>query len=190
MMMHAPLLQDFDQFEQAEQDSQTPSVDFEAGYTKGVEEGFAQAQLDATLMTASAAQAIADMAFGYVEARAHFLALLEPLFESLTAHLLPKIARETLPAHIAEALKLTALSDVAGPVEIAIHPENIARLDDLMRSNAGFPIHLCADPALGLGQAQIFRPSGDGTALDVDGVVHEIITSLAALFDESDERIA
>ena len=77
MKMHAPQFQDFEAVNPAADQTDLRSADFDVGFEEGVAEGRRLAVEEDALMTAAAAQSLVDMQFGYAEARAHFVALLE-----------------------------------------------------------------------------------------------------------------
>ena len=190
MKMHAPQFQDFEAVNPAEDQTALHTADFDAGFEEGVAEGRRLAVKEDALLTSAAAQSLVDMQFGYAEARAHFVALLEPLFKEMVTNLLPEIAQESLPAKVAAALQSVALRDVSAPVEIAVHPDNVAALSRLIARESGPPIQIKAAPDLALTQAQLCTPTGGGTHLDINHVVTEMSAALAALFDPENQRIA
>lgn len=190
MKMHAPQFQDFESVDPTASPGDARSPTFEAGFAEGLAEGRRLAIEEDALLTAVATQSLVDMQFGYAEARAHFVALLEPLFTELVTNLLPEIALRSLAANVASTLQSAAFRDVAAPVQILVHPDNVAALSRLAMAEASPPIQITAAPDLALTQAQICTAQGGGTHLDVNHVVAEITDALAALFDPENQRIA
>jgi flagellar assembly protein FliH len=131
-------------------------------------------------------QGLADIAFGYAEARQHILASLHPLFSVMIDRLLPETAAAALVPHIVAQLDACAAADSTGPVEILASPDNVARLAPALAAATTVPWQLTEDPTLGPVELRWKTPQVE-SGLDLEGVLIGIRGALAAV-TESNQR--
>ena len=168
-------------------ESDGPSPDWTAGHLAGFTEGRALAVEEQGQFSAEIVQSLADMSFGYTEARGHLLLSLRPLFAVLMDRFLPALVREGFAAQLSDQLREVAANDLMTPIDLCVHPENIAGLKDVIRQ-AGMPINLRGDPKLGRGQAQFSSPEVQ-TMLDLDEMLDAARAVLSAIFDVQESGI-
>jgi hypothetical protein len=157
-----------------------PSADWQAGHARGLAEAAESDARRRALAEEAAIAALSDLTFTWAEARAAVLAALIPFFRALADRLIPDLAGEAFPLHLAEALGRAAAADVAAAPELHLSPEDILRVSTLLASLP--PIRVTPDPALAPGQARIGHGAGQ-TVLDTPALVaalHDII----AAFDD------
>ncbi len=187
-MARAPLLEDFDDVLTREDEPPSgPSADFLAGQAEGYAAGQAAAEADAGRLRAEIAQAFADMSFGYAEARRHVLTALQPLFAAVIDGFLPDLARAALVPQLRTLLMAAAEADGAQPVEIILHPSQIAAVAAALDGQGGVPLTLRGDPTLGPGQAFLATATQE-TALDLDAMRDAMRDVLAAISDDLQPR--
>jgi flagellar M-ring protein FliF len=127
-----------------------PSPDYLEGHTAGAAAAREAIEAEQGLLTADIVQALADISFGYVEARTHVLASLHPLFGAVMGVLLPDLARAALVPHLRELLEAAAASDSALPVDILVNPVHAKTVAAaLAGAQSIMPFTVRADPQLG-----------------------------------------
>jgi len=185
-MMHMTLLESFDSPDNA-MESAGPSPDWATGHLVGLAEGRALALSEQGRLSSDIVQSLADMSFGYAEARRHLLLSLRPLFMVLMDKFLPALVSDGLATQIVDLLQRTATEDLLTPIELHVHPDHVAGLQDLIRQ-AAMPITLRGDPRLGLGQAQMSSTDGE-TLLDLDELLGATRGALSAIFFTPEQRV-
>ena len=160
-----------------------PSPDWRAGHAQGLAEAAESDARRRALAEEAAIAALSDLAFTWAEARVAVLAALAPLFRGIAERLLPELAGEAFPLHLAEALMRAAAVDVATAPELQLSPEDAVRITPLLASAP--PIRVTTDPALAPGQARIGRGAGD-TVLDTPALLSAFREIIAAFDDAAD----
>ncbi|WP_095587902.1 flagellar biosynthesis protein [Actibacterium ureilyticum] len=134
---------------------ETPDAGYEDGYRAGWDDAVAAAEQDQSRVTEDLAKSLADISFGYTEARSHVLNCLAPVLSAMAEKLLPEAAH----AHFAETV-LAAAEQIAAratdhPVELAVAPDARVALEAVMPETLPFAIDIVEDPHLGPGQARM-----------------------------------
>ncbi len=189
-MGRLPLLEcfDSDQPQMMSQADPGPSADWLDGHACGLEAGRSLAATAQTAVSAEISQTLADMSFGYTEARLQLLQSLRPLFRAIIGHVLPGIAETAQATHLIDLLNAAAALDSAVPIELTVHPSRITGLTALLPYAVGLPIMLVADPGIGQDQA-VLRSGRVETALDVGAMIDGARAALGAIFETADERV-
>lgn len=188
-MSRMPLLEDFALADPAADADAGPSRDWLDGHGQGFAAGqAAQIALQAGL-SAEIAQTLADMGFGYAEARTHLLHALKPLFAVLIGRVLPDLAEASHAGHLVELLRSAAAQDSAAPLELSVHPGRMAALSALLPFAVGLPVILVADPAVDPHGAVLTGTRGE-TVLDIAAVLAAANRAIAAIFESDDERVS
>jgi hypothetical protein len=164
-----------------------PGPDWLDGHAQGMVEGRARVLAEQATLSAEMGQTLADMAFGYAEARAHILHGLTPLFRLLIGKLLPHLSGAAMSSHVIGLLTDAAAQDSAQPMELSVHPARIAALTELLPYAVGLPVVLVADPGIGIDQA-VLRSGQSETALDVGAVIAGAQAAFEAIFVGKTER--
>lgn len=160
-----------------------PTADFAAGRAEGYENGLQEAALRQDALSNELVQTIADMSFGYAEARLQLLRSLGPLFETIIERLIPETIATAFPAHIAAQLNAAAKVDTAAPLTLTVHPDQIAAVSKILPVSMDMALTIDSDPNLSPNAAWIASPHME-TALDLDGLVVDLSSTLSTLFDE------
>lgn len=160
-----------------------PTPEWRAGHAQGLAEAAESDARRRALAEEAAITALSDLAFTWAEARAAVLSALAPLFRGIAERLLPELAGEAFPLHLAEALMRAAAVDVATAPELQLSPEDAVRITPLLASAP--PIRVTTDPALAPGQARIGRGAGD-TVLDTPALLSAFREIIAAFDDAAD----
>ena len=189
-MGRVPVLECFDlaQFPETAAGDAAPNPDWLDGHGVGLAEGRALALAEQAALSAEIAQSFADMAFGYVEARAHVLQGLKPLFGALISRVLPQLTEVAMASHLTSLLHDTATLDSALPMELSVHPGRIDALTALLPYAVGLPIMLVADPGIGVDQAVLLSGRAE-TSLDIGALITGVQVAFEAIFETTEERV-
>lgn len=164
-------------FEDALTDETYPRTAFDDAYQQGFDAGRAAAEMDSATLGSALVQAINDIDFTYTEARAQLLKSLGPLFETLTATVLPHCVKTGFAGRLAEELGRAAAADTHSPIRIHIHPDQQIAVQ-LATEHLEVEVH--ADPALGPHAAWIERGNTE-TQLELDRLLDRINEALGAI---------
>ncbi|MBI1417353.1 MAG: hypothetical protein GC146_09035 [Limimaricola sp.] len=166
-----------------------PSPEYLAGHAAGLADAAAAQAAQQAGLTEAALRLLNDLAFTHAEARGHVMAALRPLFAAIASRLLPEMAHVVLGAHLAEGLGRAAAAASEVPLVLHLHPDTASRLAPLLDEVEGLRLVLRPDP--GLDPLQARWATGDGeTELDLDALVNEIRTVLAAIHPPSEGETA
>ena len=134
---------------------------FDAGYKAGWEDS-AKAQTNSAQNAAvDVVQSLQDMSFTHRDAYLKLNAAMRPLLEKIVDSLLPLAARDMLGVHLVDQLGAMMDAHAEQSIEIAIHPDNIDRVSELLADVTHVPFALVAEPTLGAGQAYMRAASGE-----------------------------
>lgn len=162
---------------------------FEEGYRAGWDDAVAAAQKQQSSVTDDLAKTLADISFGFNEARNHVLNSLAPVLTTMAEKLLPEAAR----AHFAETV-LAAARDIAEsasdqPVELAVAAESREAIERVFPDDLPFAIEIIEDPMLGPGQAQL-RAADMEKVLDIAAAENAIRNAVSDFLTiQSEERL-
>jgi flagellar assembly protein FliH len=176
-MGRMPELEDFDPPAAA---PAGPGAEWLAGYEAGVADGRAQERLEQGAIAAETAQAIADLGFGFAEARAHVMAALGPLFAVLVERLVPDLLRDSFGPRILDHLARAARADAAQPLVLRVGEDDAPALARLVAAQSAVAVTVRPDPRLGAGQAVIEGDASGDTSLDLAALERDITEALAA----------
>ena len=165
--------------ESFDDDTSGPRQIQSAEYQKGLEDGVARAQLESTAQQAKAlsdiSASLADMAFGYAEARSELLNQIRPVIAQISEAVLPALAQETFSTHLIETLENAFARTTDQTAEISVAPDMVSVLSD---ADLGFePV---PDPTLTLGQARL-QGGGTHIMIDLPSLVSDLQKALLGL---------
>lgn len=128
------------------------SADYKRGFADGEQKGDAsRAALQAESIQAIAST-LADMAFGFEEARLHVIKRLQPILAQVAEAALPHIIHNTFGAHLTDVIDAQVKEAATAPIEIAVAPDIVPVIADATQNR---PFTFVADPTLRAGQALI-----------------------------------
>ena len=156
---------------------------FEKGYKAGWDDATKAYADGREKQVAETAQTLQDMSFTYHEAYGKLSLAMQPLVSKIVTSLLPKVARETLGAHIRAELETLLKSQADGALEIAVHPGFGAALETALQGHVPTPFAIREDGSLTAGQA-IVRVGRAERAIDLDALQTEISEAVTAFFDQ------
>lgn len=127
-----------------------------ADYQEGYEAGRAdlQAELDALDARAlsDVAQTMADIEFGYIEARQAVLTALGPLMAAIVETILPTLSAEALKPQLVQAISEAADRATTTGISVALSPKDAEKLDDLTLDQT---VQISTDRTLRPGTARV-----------------------------------
>jgi flagellar assembly protein FliH len=135
------------------------------------------------------AQSLQDLSFTYHEVHAQILSNLGPLFEEILQKMLPRLARETLGAHVADQLASMARDMGTVQIEIAVAPGTAGQVSQLVNgSGARLPITVVEDSDVPEGRADM-RLGAKEVSIDLSDVIVQISEAVrAALQGQTEMR--
>lgn len=155
---------------------------FERGYKDGWDdasksnaEGQSQIQVDL-------ARTLEDIAFTHAQARAEVIKQLKPVMTAVLEHLLKPALNDTLIAQILEEIASVEAMQTDRPVEIAVAPENLTKLQVMTKAQAHLAARFVADPTIGSGQA-FLRMGETEQNIDLQQAMRDIATIVEDFFE-------
>ena len=161
---------------------------FENGYQAGWEDAVKAQAKDAGTAAAGIAQNLQDMSFTHREAYLKLSAAMKPLLMLMVNRLLPPLAQKMVGAHILEQLVDLMDAQAENAIEIAVCPDNLDDLQEMLSDMARVPFTLSPDPILDTGQAYL-RVGGAEQEINLNAVLSGISEALDAFFEQTKEEI-
>ncbi|NCQ24507.1 MAG: flagellar biosynthesis protein [Rhodobacteraceae bacterium CG17_big_fil_post_rev_8_21_14_2_50_63_15] len=157
---------------------------FEKGYQAGWDDSMKSQTEDARRITADLAQNLQDLHFTYEEAFASVLAALRPLFEQVTATVLPRLSAATLGQRLIEILHDLARKHGRQPIQIVGAPADILALESILTDLGDPSVDLTEDDTLVSGQ--IYLRFGEAEQqIDMQDVLQGIDDAISGFFEQN-----
>ncbi|WP_106746723.1 hypothetical protein [Yoonia maritima] len=182
-MTHVLSLESFDD---SETDPKRPNPDFQSGFEQGFDVATERARDDETALKEQLVHAIADIEFGFEEARAQLLQSFGPLLSAISSQLLPAMVAASFGPALIDAVKLAVETSTSGGPTLFVHPIQRRAIEQLCEDQK-LTIHISDDRTLSVNSAWI-DCTGKETFLDADSLIAQINDTLSAL-THSDNRI-
>lgn len=163
------------------------SDDWHEGHAVGLQDAQIAANEDAGRLKGELVQTLADMQFGYVEAKAEILSQLGPLFDALIVGFLPRLSVASLVPRLREELTEIVAQTVEEPLQLTVAPLHIVAVSDLLSEMPDLPFTARADPSLGTSQAIVSGMKRD-QIIDLDGLLEMAQKTLSAVAEVTEER--
>lgn len=163
-----------------------PSPDFQSGYEQGFDAATELASADATALKEQLVHAIADIEFGFEEARAELLHSFRPLLSAISNQLLPAMVAASFGPALFDAVKLAVETGTSGGPTLFVHPTQRQAIEQLF-ADQKLAIRISDDNTLSENSAWIDCVEKE-TFLDADSLIAQIKDTLSAL-THSDNRI-
>ena len=132
-----------------------PGDGFEEGYKAGWDDAVSAQEKSRTSIGSELARNLQDLSFTYHDAHAAMLRQVEPLFAEIIGKVLPDFARQSLAPMVAEHLAAIADRMSGAEVILSVHPDDRARVEDLLDRDFGFPVKVSTSGDLVEGQAML-----------------------------------
>lgn len=167
----------------AETGSEVTLQSFEDGYKAGFDDAMAAAANDTSKIGTELARNLQDLSFTYQEAHGAMVREVRPLLEHMVESVLPSFARKSLAPMVAE--QLAELADTMGEAtaELRIHPEDRAKLDDMLDQDFGFPVACRDDEELIPGQVMM-RFKSNEREINLPEALENISSSIEGFYAE------
>lgn len=159
---------------------------FDKGYRAGWDDAIKAKSEESAEFSTDFAQTLQDLSFTYHDVHAQVLSNLAPLFEQILDKILPRLARDTLGAQIADQLTSLAREIGTATVEIAVAPGYADQVMHCINEAATtLPISVSEDPSLAEGQAQL-KFGRREVSVDLADVATQITEAVhAMLYDKT-----
>ncbi len=184
MTQLSQILEPFD----ASIDTETgPSEDYTAGFADGLAEAERRFQDSQSALSEELVSVIADWDFGFVEARAHLIAGLRPLFDAISRQLVPQLAKDTLWAHVATAL-LTEAEQCEGQITLYLNGQIAAQVAPLIADKTNLPLECREDPTLSKMSARWSSTTGE-QFFDLTPLCTQVSEALSAILEAGERKM-
>lgn len=154
-----------------------------ADFKLGFEAGLAEAKASDTAALGNATQAIsttlADMTFGYTEARVLLLERIRPLLAQVAEVMLPQIAQDSFAAHLVDVLFADFNAATEAPIQISLGPTAIDHISTALSDTSDNYVFV-VDPTLVEGQA-LLKNADTQTMIDLPALTLALQTALNGL---------
>jgi flagellar biosynthesis/type III secretory pathway protein FliH len=157
---------------------------FESGYRAGWDDAMTAQSEEQNRLRVDLARNLQALSFTYFEARGHVIRALGPLLREMAGRVMPAIARETLPALVAEALEAHAETAAARAMTLVVNPSNRAAVENAV-ADSPLPLTLVDEPSLGDGQVYL-RFDDTEERIDIDAALAAIASAVADYLSTQD----
>mmetsp|Transcript_22361 Transcript_22361/g.35780 ORF Transcript_22361/g.35780 Transcript_22361/m.35780 type:complete len:201 (-) Transcript_22361:1361-1963(-) len=155
---------------------------FENGYQAGWEDAV-KAQTDTGgHISAALAASLQDASFEYHEVRSSLTGAVQTILAEVLNSVLPKIAQDSLGAHIREQVVVMCQGALDKSIEISVAPQSESAVQSLLADDLGQPFVLTTDPLLTPAQA-VLRLGADEREIDLGRLVDGINASVSTFFE-------
>ncbi|MCR9108396.1 MAG: ABC transporter ATP-binding protein [Rhodobacteraceae bacterium] len=160
---------------------------FEKGYRAGWDDAIEAKGEEGDVISDGILRALQDMSFTYHEVHAQVLSNLGPLFDEILQKTLPRIARDSLGAHVADQLAALARDVGTVQIEIAVAPGASEQVSQLVNgAAASLPVTVCEAPDVPEGRADL-RLGRKELTVDLNTVTEQIADAVhAVLYDPAE----
>ncbi|MDC0116170.1 hypothetical protein OAH97_01675 [Octadecabacter sp.] len=158
------------------------SAEFKLGFEAGQAEALESNAAALTHATEAISATLADMAFGYTEARVMLLNRVRPLLAQVADVVLPQIAQDSFAAHLVEVLFADFETATTEPIRITLNPIAIKHVSSAL-SEVAENFVFVADTALTDGQA-LLENAGTEIMIDLPALslaLHNALNGLETL---------
>lgn len=157
---------------------------FDAGYRAGWDDAAKAQAKNADSAVIDVAQNIQDMSFTHHEAYLKLSAAMHPLLTQIMGKLLPRSAQKLVGLHLVDQLRQLMDGHAQGAIEIAVAPDNLTQLQELLQNSVTVPFSVAPDPSLGAGQAYLRSSKGE-QEINLDAVIAGMSDAIDAFYDQT-----
>ncbi len=150
---------------------------FDTGYRAGWDDAMTAQTEEQNHLRVDLARNLQALSFTYFEARSHVIRALAPLLREMAGRVMPAIARQTLPALVAETLEAHAEAAAARPMTLVVNPANRAAVEKALEDSP-LPLSLVEEPSLGDGQVYL-RFDETEERIDIDAALTAIAQAVS-----------
>jgi len=160
---------------------------FEDGYQAGWEDAVKAHEDAKDRIATDFAQNLQDMSFTFHEAFAKLSLAMKPLLSQIVTKVLPELSDKSIAAHVLDQMtELMAVRSV-NAIEIAVAPENLDALTEILRGQTNIPFEVKAESALGEGQVYL-RVNADEREVNFGAITAGMSDALDAYFQQIEQE--
>tara|TARA_R110002074_G_scaffold35840_3_gene97633 strand:+ start:10980 stop:11579 length:600 start_codon:yes stop_codon:yes gene_type:complete len=160
---------------------------FDDGYQAGWEDAVKAHEDARDRVAADFAQNLQDMSFTFHEAFAKLGLAMKPMLSQIVTTVLPETTNKTLAAHVLAQMCDLMSEQSENAIEIAVSPENLNALTEMLSDTTNIPFTIKAEPALGEGQVYL-RANTQEREINLDAVTRGISDALDAFFQQIEQE--
>lgn len=158
-------------------------AELEQAYADGVAAGRAAAEAERAMVDQSLASQLEAHAFTFAEARRDTFQQLEPLMQAIAAQLVPRLAKASLTARLAETLLAFAEDSVDAALTVRVHPDHKEAITQALVSHDMTHVTCSADPGLRQ-DALEFGNNRFEAVIDLEAMIAEFTAAVAGFSDQ------
>jgi flagellar biosynthesis/type III secretory pathway protein FliH len=161
---------------------------FEEGYGAGWDDAIKAQHDSGKLLVDTVQQSLIEARLVREDALQAFISATRPLLDGLVRKVLPALAEQTLPHHVAGLLS-RAIEEAADlPLEIRVAEDQHAAVARLLEDRMPETARLVADPDLAAGQACCALGQSE-KQIDLPGLLAEITDAVEAFYNSIQEEV-
>ncbi|MGJ8616822.1 MAG: hypothetical protein ACSHWS_08250 [Sulfitobacter sp.] len=160
---------------------------FEDGYQAGWEDAVKAHEDAKDRIATDFAQNLQDMSFTFHEAFAKLGLAMKPLLSQIVTKVLPELSDKSIAAHVLAQMTELMAERSENAIEIAVAPENLNALKEILRGQTNIPFEVKAEPALGEGQVYL-RVNTDEREINLEAVTAGMSDALDAFFQQIEQE--
>lgn len=163
---------------------------FDKGYRAGWDDAIKAKSEEGNAVSDGILRALQNMSFTYHEVHAQVFSNLGPLFDEILQKTLPRVALDSLGAHIADQLAALACDVGTVQIEIAVAPGASGQVVLLVNgTSSSLPITVVESPDVPDGRADL-RLGRKEFTVDLNAVTEQIAEAVHAVLYDSAETSA
>lgn len=153
---------------------------YEQGYGAGWQDALDQMRDEDALRRAATFEAVQALSFTYAEARAMVDSQLATVIADLLAQIVPDACALSLPARVAQELRVLLARDASAPLQVLCAPDSVPLLSPLLADlPAGARVALVAEPSFTAAQVSV-QGQGQRRCIDLSSVTETLRAALSA----------
>lgn len=161
---------------------------FDSGYQAGWEDALKAQETTAEQAAVGIAQNLQDISFTHREAYLKLSKAMKPLLSQIVGKLLPQVAQRMVGLHILDQISELMDSHAETALEIAVCPDNLDDLQNMLSDVVRLPFTLVPDDSLSGGQAYL-RMGPTELEINLDAVLSGISEALDAFYEQTKEEL-
>ncbi|WP_136443233.1 ABC transporter ATP-binding protein [Pacificoceanicola onchidii] len=194
------IFEDFGEQRQSPASESAPAIDeadlegqkldaFENGFKAGWDDAIKAQANESAQLSSALSQHLQDLSFTYHEASNHMVDAVSPLLNEMINVLLPEMAKATIGVHLFEKIKEMTKEIGSVDVNIAVSPENVSVVNEVLSEELGFPVIVVADDTLSDEQADI-RFGSTEKQIDLGDLVASVKEAVAGFTHDNRRKLA
>jgi flagellar assembly protein FliH len=160
---------------------------FEDGYKSGWDDALAAQKTMRSDITAEFGRNLQEASFSYHEARTALARELRSVMEPILCDLLPKVAQETLAAHVIDEISALTQQTLDRQIEVAVHPGRLQSMESVCSDELSQPFTIVEDDTL-LEDQVFLRVGASEREVNFEEWIQLTIDTVGRFFDAAEKE--